>query len=779
MQSRISNYFIKTILPSFQNKLFNYKPWIFFAFFSSIKLVFLSLVISFFLSLTLPSFFSMSLKNVFFTILNLFSIKMIVLLIVLSIGFEFFSNKDYITKFYNINTLTNTLTNKFNIESIYTKIVFFLTSDIDLKEKTNFSTIYNALLSEIKALSIKIQDENNTKNFSQLVSRVLRLSLSIFIILCYKSIDFSNLSNSSIKNYFYSLKKDFLFVEYFLVSIFLIGSIFNFFIGFNFDVSFISIFFNFNITTYFIYILFLAVLFNFLNTFQNTPKNFSELQINNLMLSVNLSWFKNSAHSFNLASVIYFVLPLLQIFVIFYKCFKQLNDPVLSNLTLSNLNQSSYLIIIDWLSWPFVLLTVIIIYLTLFLFYHKPKSLQVENKWTNSLNIINLNVLLLFLFLAFTTNDILFFYFMFESTLIPMFFLLGFFGSRTRKIRAAYSFFLYTMLGSVALLFGIFQLIITYKTTQINVLINYNNYLNVPNYVWWCLFWGFGVKVPIVPFHNWLAEAHVEAPTIGSVILAALLLKLGGYGIIRILFLVLPNLSILNAPYAIAINTLSFFYASFMALRQFDFKRIIAYSSIAHMNFALIGVFSFNIEAVQGSIFLMIAHGLVSAGLFIGVGLLYELIGTRLIITFGGLKRVWPVTSFLFLLFILANFGFPLTPNFVGELLIIIGGVHQILTVMTLITFGTILTLVYSLVLYSKMFLGSLKPTVVNWSTYLLKLNFDKNIFYTKTILVLNYNIVLRALLVLCIITGLYPTVILQLTNDYVAWFLLQKYYFA
>lgn len=738
---------MKTILTKCYDK---YTPWVSFTIFFFAKMFTISLLIKIFivniLGLNfLPTFVSL----VIFT-LNSFSIKIFLSLIIISIVFELFSNKELFSNLPNTETILTILVNRVSInfknKSIFYKNMDILLSSINLKKKADAETFFNFFG---------------------------------FVFLFLHTLIYKNLSKISFtkqKGYIFNLRQRILFLEYLLLIAILVPNFFNHVVSSTLNKRFNSLFIEFNIINYVAFIAIIIISVYFIVSLIKPHYNIKTLN-NNIteQLGMDISTTKGPLTGRNF---VYFILPVVQTMLILYKCFKELNDPISNYLLDTSYLVENALITIDWLSWPFILLTVIIIYATLFLFYHKPQNIQSESKWSNSLNIINLNILLLFLFLAFTTNDLLVFYFMFESTLIPMFFLLGFFGSRTRKIRAAYSFFLYTMLGSVALLIGIFSLVITYKTTQINLLTNYNDLANVPNYVWWCLFWGFGVKVPIMPMHNWLAEAHVEAPTIGSVILAALLLKLGGYGIIRILFLVLPNLSILNAPYAIAINTLSFFYASFMALRQFDFKRIIAYSSIAHMNFALIGIFSFNIEAVQGAIFLMVAHGIVSAGLFIGVGLLYELIATRLIITFGGLKRVWPTTAFLFLIFILANFGFPLTPNFVGELLIIIGGVHQILTVMTLVTVGTILTLVYSLVLYSKIFLGILRPEVNNWSVYLLNINTDKNIFSARNISVLNYNIVLRFLLILCIITGLYPTVILQLTNDYVAWFLIQKYYF-
>lgn len=740
---------MKTILSKCYTK---YMPWVSFTLFIFTKFFVISLLIKFFilnfLGLNfLPTFFSLIIF-----VLNFFSIKIFLSLIIISIFFEVFMNKEILT---NLNYTNN------NLVSIFKAWVTIISE--------NKITLYNNIDNLLKSIGSK-KKRADAKTFFNFFG---------FVFLFLHTIIYKNLTKLQFakqKDYIFNLRQKILFLDYLLLIVILIPKFFSQIVSNVLNNKFNNLFIEFNIINY---VVFLTVILLSIYFFVSKFKTKYNIEVVNDNITQQIGKLDtNSTKSFTWQNFIYFILPVVQIILILYKCFKELNDPIAKYLLDTNYLVESSLITIDWLSWPFILLTVIIIYATLFLFHHKPKNIQAELKWSNSLNIINLNILLLFLFLAFTTNDLLIFYFMFESTLIPMFFLLGFFGSRTRKIRAAYSFFLYTMLGSVALLIGIFSLIITYKTTQINLLTNYNDLINVPNYVWWCLFWGFGVKVPIMPMHNWLAEAHVEAPTIGSVILAALLLKLGGYGIIRILFLVLPNLSILNAPYAIAINTLSFFYASFMALRQFDFKRIIAYSSIAHMNFALIGIFSFNIEAVQGAIFLMVAHGIVSAGLFIGVGLLYELIATRLIITFGGLKRVWPTTSFLFLIFILANFGFPLTPNFVGELLIIIGGVHQILTVMTLVTIGTILTLVYSLVLYSKIFLGVLRPEVNNWSVYLLNLKDDTNIFNSRNISVLNYNIVLRFLLILCVITGLYPTVILQLTNDYVAWFLIQKYYF-
>nr|YP_008963786.1 NADH dehydrogenase subunit 4 [Grateloupia angusta]AGO19299.1 NADH dehydrogenase subunit 4 [Grateloupia angusta] len=310
---------------------------------------------------------------------------------------------------------------------------------------------------------------------------------------------------------------------------------------------------------------------------------------------------------------------------------------------------------------------------------------------------------------VFCVLDLLLFYIFFESVLIPMFLIIGVWGSRERKIRAAYQFFLYTLIGSLFMLLALISIYFTTGSTDIQILWQYHFSEFKQILLWLAFFASFAVKIPMIPFHIWLPEAHAEAPTAGSVILAGILLKLGGYGFLRFSLPMFPSASIYFMPLVFTLSLVAIIYASLTTLRQIDLKKIIAYSSISHMGFVTIGIFSLNIQGIEGSILLMLSHGLVSSALFLCVGLLYDRYKTRIIKYYSGLVQVMPIFGIFFLFFSFANIGFPGTGSFIGELLVLIGA-FQINTALTFFaTIGVILGAAYSIWLFNRVNFGVLK----------------------------------------------------------------------
>lgn len=319
----------------------------------------------------------------------------------------------------------------------------------------------------------------------------------------------------------------------------------------------------------------------------------------------------------------------------------------------------------------------------------------------------------LLLVLTFTTLDLFYFYVFFESLLIPMFIFIGVWGARERKIKAAYLFFLYTLFGSLIMLFGIFYLYMLTGSTNYFVLLNTVLDPEQQQLVWLCFFMAFAIKMPLYPFHIWLPEAHVEAPTVGSMLLASLLLKLGGYGFLRFSLSMLPEGS---AHYNSLVTTLALLgvvYGSLSTIRQIDLKRIIAYSSVAHMNLVMLGLFSYNQQGIEGAVYLMVGHGIVSTALFFCVGVLYDRYHSRLLRYYGGLVSVMPLFAFFMFSFTLANMSFPGTSNFLGELLVFLGIFAKNSTALVFATAGIVLSAVYSTWLYNRVCFGTLKTTYI------------------------------------------------------------------
>ena len=275
-----------------------------------------------------------------------------------------------------------------------------------------------------------------------------------------------------------------------------------------------------------------------------------------------------------------------------------------------------------------------------------------------------------FLFNIFCVLDLVFFYVFFESILIPMFLLIGIWGSRQRKIHAVYQFFFYTILGSLLMLLSILFIYSYAQTTDVRLLYHMNFSFNRQLVLWFCFFFAFAVKVPLFPFHIWLPEAHVEAPTIGSVLLAGVLLKMGSYGLLRFVIPLFNDANYFFLPFVYTLCIFGIVYTCCTTIRQVDLKKIIAYSSVSHMSFVILGLFSVNIVGIAGSIFLMLSHGIVSGGLFFLVGCIYDRFKTRILFYYSGLVNVMPLFAVLFFILILGNISFPGTSGFIGELLI-------------------------------------------------------------------------------------------------------------
>ncbi|HBB55709.1 MAG TPA: NADH-quinone oxidoreductase subunit M [Hyphomonadaceae bacterium] len=308
---------------------------------------------------------------------------------------------------------------------------------------------------------------------------------------------------------------------------------------------------------------------------------------------------------------------------------------------------------------------------------------------------------------AFAALDIVLFYVFFEGGLIPMFVIIGVWGGANR-IYAAYKFFLYTLAGSVLMLIALIAMVLLAGTSDIAALMAYDFPKDLQIWLWLAFFASFAVKTPMFPVHTWLPDAHVEAPTAGSVILAGILLKLGGYGFFRFLIPMFPDASEFFQPLVFALSVIAILYASLVAFRQTDVKKLIAYSSVAHMGFVTLGLFSGNVIGMQAAIFQMLSHGVISGALFLCVGVVYDRMHTREIAFYGGLATRMPIYAVALMLFTLGNVGLPGTSGFVGEIL----GLTAVFPVSPLAAaaaaFGVILSAMYGLHLYRAMMLGDL-----------------------------------------------------------------------
>jgi proton-translocating NADH-quinone oxidoreductase chain M len=319
-----------------------------------------------------------------------------------------------------------------------------------------------------------------------------------------------------------------------------------------------------------------------------------------------------------------------------------------------------------------------------------------------------------FLILVFSVRDLLLFYIFFESVLIPMFVLIGVWGSRQRKVRASYLFFLYTLLGSVLMLLAILYIFSSRGCTDYEVLLTSSFTFKEQCFIWLAFFASFASKVPMLPVHIWLPEAHVEAPTAGSVVLAGILLKLGSYGFIRFSLPLFPEACLYFTPFIFVLSILGVVYPSLTAIRQTDLKRIIAYTSIAHMNLVMLGIFSFNIVGLEGAILQSLSHGFVSSALFFLIGILYDRHHTRMVLYYAGLAHIMPIFTIIFFFFTMANIAIPGTSSFIGEFLLL-SGIFKINTSAAFFgATGMVLGGSYSLWLLNRIVFGNLKVQYIS-----------------------------------------------------------------
>lgn len=339
---------------------------------------------------------------------------------------------------------------------------------------------------------------------------------------------------------------------------------------------------------------------------------------------------------------------------------------------------------------------------------------------------------------VFCALDIVLFYVFFEAGLIPMFIIIGVWGGK-RRVYASFKFFLYTLLGSVLMLLAIMAMYWDAGTTNIAELMQHQFPASMQTWLWLAFFASFAVKMPMWPVHTWLPDAHVEAPTAGSVILAGILLKLGGYGFLRFSLPMFPLASADFQPFIFTLSVVAIIYTSLVALMQEDIKKLIAYSSVAHMGYVTMGIFAANVQGVQGAIFQMISHGLVSGALFLCVGVVYDRLHTREIAAYGGLVNNMPKYAVAFMVFTMANVGLPGTSGFVGEFLTLIGAFRANTWVALFATTGVILSAAYALWLYRRVIFGALEKE--NLKAMLDLSGREKVILYPLIALVLFFGV--------------------------------------
>jgi NADH-quinone oxidoreductase subunit M len=317
---------------------------------------------------------------------------------------------------------------------------------------------------------------------------------------------------------------------------------------------------------------------------------------------------------------------------------------------------------------------------------------------------------------VFAALDLVLFYLFFEAGLIPMFLIIGIWGGK-RRIYASFKFFLYTLLGSLLMLLAIMAMYWDAGTTDIPTLLAHKFPQGMQFWLWLAFFASFAVKMPMWPVHTWLPDAHVEAPTAGSVILAAILLKMGGYGFIRFSIPMFPDASLYFAPFVFALSVIAIIYTSLVALMQEDIKKLIAYSSVAHMGFVTMGLFTLTAQGIQGAMFQMVSHGIVSGALFLCVGVVYDRLHTREIAAYGGLASKMPLYAVAMMVFTMANVGLPGTSGFVGEFLTLLGAFRANTWVAFFATTGVILSAAYALWLYARVLFGPLEKPSLNIMT--------------------------------------------------------------
>jgi NADH-quinone oxidoreductase subunit M len=390
----------------------------------------------------------------------------------------------------------------------------------------------------------------------------------------------------------------------------------------------------------------------------------------------------------------------------------------------------SYHVGVDGISMLFVILTTFLMPFTILASWEVDKRVKAY--------MIAFLILEALMIGVFTALDIVVFYLYFEAGLIPMFIIIGVWGGK-RRVYASFKFFLYTLAGSVLMLLAIMAMYWQAGTTDIPALMTYQFPAQMQFWLWLAFFASFAVKMPMWPVHTWLPDAHVEAPTAGSVILAAILLKMGGYGFLRFSLPMFPLASADLAPLVYAMSVIAIIYTSLVALVQEDMKKLIAYSSVAHMGYVTMGIFAANQQGVQGALFQMLSHGLVSGALFLCVGVVYDRMHTREISAYGGLVNNMPKYAVAFMIFTMANVGLPGTSGFIGEFLTLLGIFKVNSWVAFFATFGVILSAAYALYLYRRVIFGVLEKDSLK---ALLDLSTrEKVILYPLIVLVIFYGV--------------------------------------
>ena len=432
----------------------------------------------------------------------------------------------------------------------------------------------------------------------------------------------------------------------------------------------------------------------------------------------------------------------LSIILVFQFNFSAAEFQFVEKINVLNKFNISYHLGIDAISLIFILLTTFLF--PVCLFYSK-----LSIKFRTREFVIAMLILEALIIGVFCSLDIVLFYIFFESLLIPMFLIIGIWGGKNR-IYSSFKFFLYTLAGSVFFLIAIIYMAYISNTTSIPQLDNYYFSTYIQKWLWVGMFLSFAIKVPMWPFHTWLPDAHVEAPTVGSMILAGVLLKVGAFAFLRISLPVLPEASSFFSGYIIILSVIAVIYTSLVAFAQTDIKKLIAYSSVAHMGYVTAGIFSITKTGIQGALFQMISHGIVSAGLFLSIGLLYERTKSRIILDYNLLIKAMPIFSVFFIILVLSSVGLPGTSGFIGELLVVIGVFKNFLIYGFLLASGIILGAIYMMSLVRKIvFTTSLN----NSETKISDLN------YMEIIIMLLLSFI-------TIILGLLPNIMLDLTES-------------
>ena len=394
-----------------------------------------------------------------------------------------------------------------------------------------------------------------------------------------------------------------------------------------------------------------------------------------------------------------------------------------------------YYLGIDGISLSFILLTTFLIPICIITSWNKINEHV-------SYFIVSFLIIECFLIGLFASLDLFIFFIFFEGSLIPLFLIIGIWGGENR-IYASYKFFLFTLFGSLLMLLGILTLYLYSGTSNLTLLMKTNIPFTLQIWLFLSFFASFAIKIPMWPFHTWLPDAHAEAPTAGSVILAGILLKLGGYGFLRFSLPLFPEASDFFTPFIFILSLISIIYISILALSQKNIKKLIAYSSVAHMGFVTLGIFSRNLEGLQGAVFQMISHGLISAALFLSAGSLIDRMQTKNIDDFGGLWKQMPIFSIFFLVYCLGAVSFPGTTGFIGEFLVLLGAFKINFLISFLAAFGIILSPCYILWLYNRVCFGNNNYTGIS----------DLN---TKD------TLVFFIFLLLIIILGIYPNLLMS-----------------